>query len=134
MEFINFILTHAQKCNSEDEIKIQLRLLYNRFHGLMSKEEIMKRPLAAQAVLPSERVDYDDMFERKRIMLYAKSKVKHVFPNLSLLDFLAMPRHLMAYIVRVADDHYKTSQEIEDAEAAALMAKMGLAARNDAIK
>lgn len=131
MEFLSYLIKHAVKCNSKTEVIVQTRLLFNLFYGLMSLEDVKTRPLAAQAMTHAERLDYDDIFERKRITLYAKSKISRIFPNLSLTEFLNLPRQYMEFIVKTASEVYNSEAQTENAQTADLLKKMGLdAAKN----
>lgn len=128
MEFIDYLLANGVKCRHPTEVMVQTRLLYNLFHGLMSVEDVNTRPLAAQAMTPAERLDYEDLFERKRIMLYAKSKVATVFPTLSLMEFLNLPRQYMEHIVKVASEVFRQEASQENAQAEQLLKGLGLEA------
>lgn len=131
MEFINYLIANAIKCTEHAEVIIQSRLLFNLFHGLMTREEMANRPLAAQAMTQAERLDFEDLFERKRILLYAKSKVAKIFPTLGLDDFLNLPLQYMDFIVRVASKVDQESSQAENEQATQLMKNMGLlASRN----
>jgi hypothetical protein len=79
----------------------------------------------------AERLDYDDIYERKRILLYAKSKVSSVFPNLSLESFLNLPRQYMEFIVKISNDIANSEAQSENAQAEKLLKGLGLdAAKN----
>lgn len=113
------------------EVTVQTRLLFNVYFGLMSFDDVKARPLAAQAMTNAERLDYDDIFERKRILLYAKSKVSLVFPNLSLESFLNLPRQYMEFIVKISNDIANSEAQSENAQAEKLLKGLGLdAAKN----
>lgn len=126
MEFISYLMAHAVKCGSKTEMTVQTRLLFNLFNGLMSVDDMKARPLAAQAMTNAERLDYDDLFERKRIKLYAKSKVRNIFPNMSLNEFLNLPRQYMEFIVKTANEEYNDEAQSENAQANRLLKDLGL--------
>lgn len=94
----------------------------------MSAEDIKSRPLAAHAMTDAERLNYDDIFIRKRILLFAKSKIAHVFPNMSLDEFLNLPRQYMEFIVHTANEISTKEAQSENTHAEKILKELGLSA------
>lgn len=83
-----------------NEAKISINMLFDEYFGL--HRYASGRPLAMVAIHPLEQYGRGGGLYQK-MELYARSGIKEIFPGVSVLDFLKLPREMCDHILEISE-------------------------------
>lgn len=115
-EFIVKIIENIPKLDNVIDAQIVLKDLYDTEYGIYNHlNRSRKRPLASVAMHEAEDINTGSLLEEV-LRIYTQKNIKDIF-NLSLLEYLDLPRDIIQMLNTIADETMaKRHSTVDDIE------------------